>query len=335
MPPFRSPGVSAPSVFLLTLFSLFLAHAAAFAAPVEPPLDLMLSNQARLVTGKVAEINPAGRVVFQREHVFGDASDVPEMIDVRVSPSVLESVALGERYVFAYSMTHRDKRAPAGVALNRDGAILISSSGIEPALFADTSALRKILKVAASEEGREGRRLLDLLLKALQGDGDVRALAAGQIALDPGISRKLNARDRGIVERIARDPAAPPATRSLLLLAATERPTELGDWGIAAAEEILATTSLDGYPHGSMDPTSLVLLAFDVFDIRDVLASRDSLARWLRSPNRLLVERSNAALGRGFPTRQRSAIEEALADKSLSSETRKYLDDQLRRLDGK
>ncbi len=334
MSPFRSLGALPLSFFLLTLFSLLLTHRAALAAPVEPPLDLMLSSQSRLVSGKVAEINPAGRVVFKREQVFGEYTDVPEMIDVRVSPSVLKSVALGKPYLFAYAMTHRDKRAPAGVALNRDGAILISSSGIEPALFADTTALRKILKVAASEEGREGRHLLDLLLKALDGkDSGLRALAAAQIAIDSSLSKKLNASDRKIVGRVTRDEHTEPATRSLLLLAATERPTELGDWWKAAAEEILATTPLDGYPEGSMDPTSLVLLAFDVFDIREILASRDSLARWLRSPNRLLVERSNAALGRGFPAQQRNAIEEALADQSLSRETRKYLDDQLRRLD--
>ncbi|HMM67705.1 MAG TPA: hypothetical protein PKC03_12270 [Dokdonella sp.] len=331
---FRSPRARAPSLFLLTLAGLLLAHVAAIAAPVEPPLDLLLSDQSRLVSGKVTEINPAGRVVFERAHVFSDYTDVPEMIDVRVSPSVLESVAIGEQHVFAYSMTHRDKLAPAGVSLNRDGAILVSSSGIEPALFADTPALRSILKAAASEHGRASRGLLDLLVKALAGeDAAVRALAAGQIALDPAMSGMLNAKDRKIVERLARNPDAPPATRSLLLLAAAERPGEFGKWWREAAEEVLASTPLDGYPSGTMDPTSLVLLAFDVFDIREVLAPRDSLARWLRSPNRLLLERSNAALGRGFPAWQRQAIGEALADPSLNRESRKYLDDQLRRLD--
>lgn len=334
MPHSASTGARTPVLVLFALPLLILAHVAAMAAPVDPPLELLLSEQSRLVSGKVTEINPAGRIVFARGDVFSDSTDVPELIDVRVSPSVLGSVAIGEQHVFAYSTTHRDKLAPAGFSLNRDGAILISSSGIEPALFSDTPALRKILKLAASDDGRESRRLLDLLVKALQGeDAAVRALAAGQIALDPDMGRKLNAKDRRIVERIARDPASPPATRSLLLLAATERPDDFGDWWNAAATEILASTPLGGYPSSSMDPTSLVLLAFDVFDIREATAPRDSLARWLRSPNRLLVERSNAALGRGFPAWQRQAIGEALADPNLSQETRKYLDDQLHRPD--
>lgn len=332
---FRKSHVRTPLLFLLALLSLLLAHSTAFAGAIEPPLDLLLSGDSRLVIGKVAEINPAGRIVFARGRVLGDYGDVPAMIDVRVSPSVLESTAVGEEYLFAYSTTHRDKLVTGGVSLNRDGAILISSSGVEPALFRNSTELRNILKVAGSERGRESRRLLDLLLKALDGrDAKLRALVAAQIALDPALGDRLKAQDQKRIERVARDSQSDPSTRILLLQVATERPERYGDWWKAAAEEVLATTPLDGYALETSDSTSLVLLAFDLFDIRKVSAPRELLARWLRSPNRLMQERSNAALGRGYPGQQRNSIEEALADQSLARETRNYLEEQLRRLDG-
>ncbi len=332
----RTARVRLPFPFLPVLLCLLLVHSAAVAAPVEPPLDLLLSGTSRLVSGKVVEIDPAGRIVFARGHVLSKNSDVPEMIDVRVSPSVVESVALGDEYLFAYSMTHRDKLAPAGVSLNRQGAILISSSGVEPALFRNSAELRSILEVAGSDRGPENRHLLELLLKTLDGnDAKMRALVAAQIALDPTLGDGLKVPDRKGIERVARSSKTDPSTRILLLQAATERPEQFGDWWQAAAEEVLETTPLGGYALESWNATSLVLLAFDLFNIREVLAPRELLARWLRSPNRLLIERSNAALGRGYPTQQRGAIEEALADQSLTRETRNYLDDQLHRLDGK
>ncbi len=332
------PMISARSSARLRLaFPVLLFAAAAmsaFAARVEPPLELLYAPENRLVAGTVVEINPTGRLVFERKQVLGSGSDVPDRIDVRVSAATLHDARLGGNYVFAYSMWHPDPLAPGGAATNREGAVLLSSTGIEPALFRDTPELRAILDIGRDEHGRESRELERRLVAALSGtDPQLQNLAAGEIALDRDLGERLTGKDRTAIAKFVRDPARPSALRARLLLAASERERQLGDWWRPAAVKIVASTPVDGYPRGTSGPVDLVLVALDVLDKHAVTVPAAALRRWLWSPNRLLVEQAVAALGRLSPASQHSAIRKALADPQLPGPNRKFLDDRLRRLD--
>jgi len=148
------------------------------------------------------------------------------------------------------------------------------------------------------------------------------------------LSRQLASTDRRMFEQRARDAAANPALRELMLIGAIERPSEFGEWAGSAISELLASTPSGGYPPGTADLTSLVLLAFDETLLHRYPVPFTSLTRWLHSPQRVFVERSTALLGVLYPTRQANALEEALGDSSLTGDTRKYIDDQLRIIRG-
>lgn len=317
-----------------TLVGVAWLASSAQAGPVEPPLHLLFSGQNRLVVGTVTEINPPSRIVFKRQEVIGDHDDVPELVDLLTEVSTVNNVELGDRYVFAFALIKRDKRAPGGVILDKKSSMIISSLGVEPALFRDSRHLRAILDAADTEAKRDSRSLLDLMLKTLKRDDtQLRNLAAAQIALDADLGKLLTDKDRVFVGKVASDSAYTTAARSVLLQAAFLFPDLYGAWWLPEAKEVLATTPLDGYPEGAWDPTGLVLLAFGLVENPDVLLPLDSLARWLRSPQTLFRERSLALLASKFPGKERKAIEEVLNDPTLSAESREYLDDQMRRLD--
>jgi hypothetical protein len=326
-------GRCATCVRTLFLFTLAAIAGSVAAAPrTSPPLDLLHAQDNWLVAGRLAEVVP-GRLVFERAEVLSGKGEPPERVDVR-APVLQRAPVTGTAYIFGYTAVHRDKRLPGMKAGNAEGAVLLSSTGLEPALFADTPALREILRVGHTVAGRQSRGMLDLLLAALAGeDAALRDLAAAQIAMEPRIGKHLRRGDRMALEQATRDGQLAPDTRSTLLLAAATRPGALGGWWKDVATDVVTSTPTGGYSRETPVPVGIVLTAFEVLDMHAVKLAPESISRWLRSPERLLVERAGSTLRRESPALERTATEQALADPALPEATRRYLVDHLRRLD--
>jgi len=322
------------SGLLLSAWILVAGMRNAPAERVEPPVELLYLPGHFLVAGVVSDVNPAGRVVFERKEVLGGKGHPPDLIDVRVPESVLKRVKRGERYIFGYSLARADVRNPTRTVADPAGPMLVTSIGLDPALFSDTAEVRALLKTGRSEHGRESRRFFDMLMKALASpDEAMQNLAAGEIALDPEVGERLREEQPATLEKVARDPKTPPAVRASLLLSASERPDDLGDWWQVFALDVVTSTPLDGYSDPSSDPTSLVLLALEVLDKKAVKVPSDALVRWVRSPHPPLVERACLMLRRDSPALERTAVRAALDTPTLPDQTRRFLNDHLRRLD--
>lgn len=300
---------------------------------LESPLELIYGEDAMLVAGPVVEVNPVGRVVIRRQEVLAGDEKPPEKIDIRVPNATLGQLAPGEKVIIAYSMFRRDPRGPVGLVANPDGAVALVSTGIEPAVFRDTREIRAILDAGRSEHGRESRRLLKLLLAALEGpDPQLQNLAAGEIALEPELAGRLDDPDRAILDAAVRNPKTFVNARMALLEAAARNP-RLGTWWQAAALKIVTSTPTGGYSDAASDPVSLILLALEVLDRHAVTVPPDALKRWVWNRNPPLVERACLMLRREDPEAERSTIQKALADPKLPDPTRKFLVDHLRRLE--
>ena len=320
---------------LLAVAALLAWGTPSHAERVDPPLELLYGDGNMLVAGPVVEINPSGRVVFQRKDVLGGKERPPEQIDVRVPTATLQGLKVGERYIFGYTNLHTDPRNPTRATLDPNGAVLLTSIGLDPALFRDTPEVRAILKAGRSEHGRESRGLFDQLLKALNGpDPALQTLAAGEFAQEQEFGERLR-EDGGqaVIEKTVRNAAVPPSVRTTLLVAAATRPRDFGDWWPAAAIDLVTNTPIDGYSNTAADPYDLVLTALALLDKQATKVSPDALRRWVWSPSPPLVERASVMLRRQSPALERSTIQQALADPKLPENTRKFLNDHLRRLD--
>lgn len=318
-------------LFQFILFSLIIALTTpVWAGPAVPPLELLFAPESRLIIGTLVEINPAGRLVFKREKVFGEFKDVPELIDASVTTLALEDAQMGQRYIVAYRTFHHDHQAPAGITPSRKETGVISSSGLDPALFVDSPRLRQILDLAATKQGRESRKLRELLLQIFaDGDPALQRLAAGQFALDTEMSGKLDAEGKAIVQRAAFSNEINPTTRSMLITAAADRPNDFGAWAGDAINKVLAITPVDGYASESMGPTGLVLLAFDEASARGIHVPFESLTRWLHSAHRLFLERAAGLIESTYPERARSAFEEVLGDADSDPAARQFIETRL------
>ena len=320
--------------------ALLFAFMASFAPPasagrVEPPVELLYAPGNFLVAGKVLEVDEqAGRIVFERKDVLGKGRP-PEQIDVRASASAIARVKPGGRYIFGYSLARADARDPLRTVADPRGAILLTSIGLDPALFDDTPLARSILKAGRSEHGRESRRFFDLLMQGLAGgDASLQNLAAGEIALEREIGERLkDSSARALVEKVARDEHTPPNVRASLLKSAAERPGDLGDWWRAAALDVVTTTPPGGYSGHSSALAELILLALEELDQHAVAVPSDALSHWVRSPSPPVAERACLILRKHSASDERDAIRAALAEPELADRTRTFLNDHLRRLD--
>lgn len=333
MPPSRFPR--ALRAVLLLALAAGLPVPTARAERVEPPVELLYAPGNLLVAGKVIEVDErGGRVVFEPKDVLGEGRP-PEQVEVRASAAALARVKPGGRYIFGYSLARADARDPLRTVADPRGATLLTSIGLEPALFDDTPLARAIFKAGRREQGRESRRFFDLLVKGLAGtDAALQTLAAGEIALEPEIAERLDdARARALIESVARNAQTPPNVRASLIQSAAARPSDLGDWWRSAATDVVTTTPLDGYSRYASESAELILLALEVLDQHAVAVAPDVLARWVRSPNPPVVERACLMLRKLSASAERDAIRNALDGTDLPAQTRKFLNDHLRRLD--
>ncbi|TCO42800.1 hypothetical protein EV148_101206 [Dokdonella fugitiva] len=333
MPP--NPSKCALRAILLLAFAVAWPIAPALAGRVEPPVELLYAPGNLLVAGKVVEIDErAGRLVFERKDVLGKGR-VPDQVDVRASAAALARVKPGGRYIFGYSLARADARDPLRTVADPRGPVLLTSIGLDPALFDDTPLVRSILKAGRSEHGRESRRFFDLLMRGLaSNDASLQYLAAGEIALEREIGERLaDARARALVEKVARDAHTPANVRASLLQSAAARPGDLGDWWQAAAMDVVTTTPPGGYSRASSESAELILLALEVLDQHAVPVAPVALAHWVRSPSPPVAERACLMLRKSSGQAERDAIRDALAEPDLPAQTRKFLNDHLRRLD--
>lgn len=318
----------------LLLLAFGFGSTALPAKPVQPPLELLYDGDNRLVAGSLVDVDPKGRLVFERRQVLDGKPQPPEKIDVRVPLTVLGSVKIGERYVFGYATGKKDPRDPLRRIADPNGPQLLVSIGLDPALFHDTPDTRAILASARSERGRESRKTFDLLMKALVGDDPaLQNLAAGQIALDAELGERLREHGQETVERATRDPKTSPAVRASLLRAAAQRPRDLGDWWQGISLDVVTNTPVDGYATSPSDPFDLVLTALELLDQHSAKVPPDALKRWVWSTNPALAERASLMLRRQSAALERSTIQQALADPALPAATRTFLEGHLRRLD--
>jgi len=331
--PIRPFSRTARACLSVAILALATCPITAPAGPIEPPLELLYQPENQLVAGPLLDIDPSGRLVFQRKDVLGGKGRPPEQIDVRAPKTTLAAVKRGERYIFGYATSRSDPRNPTRRVLDPEGPVLLASIGLEPALFRDTPETRALLKAGRSEHGRESRRFFELLMQALAGnDPALQTLAAGEVAQDREVRERV--RENGaVVERVARAAATPLNVRSTLLLAAATRPDDFGGWWQDVALGIVATTPTGGYTPDASDPSGLVLLALEVLDKHAVRVPSETLKRWVSGETPLLAERASLMLRRESPAMERSAIQQALADPKLPDRTRKFLSDHLRRLD--
>jgi hypothetical protein len=319
---------------LLFIATMVAGSADVLAERVEPPVELLYKPGYFLVAGIVADVDPAGRVVFERKDVLGGKGHPPQLIDVRVPVAVSQHVKRGEHYIVGYAVARADAHNPTRVVADPRGAALVTSIGLDPALFNDTPEVRALFKAGRSEHGRESRHFFDLLMKALAGhDEALQRLAAGEIALEPEIGERLRDDRSGTVERVARDARTSSAVRASLLQSASERPEDLGDWWRSLALDVVTTTPAGGYSDPSSDPTELVLLALEVLDKHAVKVAPDALVRWVGSPQPSLSERACLMLRRESPALERTTVRAVLDDPGLPDQTRRFLNDHLRRLD--
>jgi hypothetical protein len=272
-------------------------------------------------------------VLAKLADVAGPAPAPPE-VAVRVPEWLPARLAIGDHYVVAYSAVATDPTQARALMVDPQGPRILTSSGLEPALFADTPQAREWLgdypRAAVATSAAYRRRVLDGLEAT---DAQWRRYFAAELALRPQLAETLRGRDRDRVRAFVASADAPPSARALLLGAALEQPEAYDAPRLdAVVREILATLPVEGI--GAPDDGRAVLAhtAFTWCTERKLAFAPERLARWLVSDQAPLVEAALLAIRRSAPHRERALAEAALEQSLLPVTTRTFLREHLRRL---
>lgn len=327
---FQSPSRLAGCV--VVLLALFATGASA--ERIQPPLDVLYSSSNVLIAGKLQRVEPDGRLVFGPRTTLSGTSAPGDRIRILADADTAAEARKGRRYLVGYTILVRDPHNRKAKVPNPNGPALVSSPGLEPALFEDTRALRAILEAGRDPAARTSRAFLDLLLAALRDDRhDLQNLAAHELAYRPALAQLLADADHPVLAARVDDADADPAARRALLEAAFHHPERFGSWWPAAARKIVTTTPVDGYISTTRGLDGLVMAAFGVLQAGDANLPDAALGRWVESERPALAERALLMLRKQAPQRERPIIREALANPALPAQTRTFLNEHLRRLD--
>ena len=314
---------------LLAGIALLVLAGPAWAAKVKPPSAIFGEATTSIVAVRFVEIGPTGRVVFKRLEKLSGGDEIPELIDVSAPIGLPDLIAHQDTYLIAYT---RFRREAERLIVNRLGAQLLVSAGMEPALWRDTPKAREILAWKAGDDAEKQRKRLPELVALLDAsDPQFQNFAAAEIVLRPSLTKHLDAAARERLRAFARGQGGHVAARTRLLEAASQKLDGFDEpqWR-EIAQHVLAVTptrvqQTDGY-------ASLVRFAFAVLENgRDVIAP-GVLERWVASDNAALSEAALLALRREAPARELATLDATLALSLLPAGTREFLLDHRRRL---
>jgi hypothetical protein len=314
---------------LITFLLLCLATGFAQAAKVKPPAAVLREATTSLALVEFAEPGVAGRMVFRRLEKLGGDSDIPELIDLAVPEQLRHIVLPGERYLIAYTVFRREAEQ---VRVDRRGAQLLVSPGLEPALLRDSAENRAILAwQPGADEAAVRARLPELLALLDHRDPQLQNFALSEIVLRPQLSTALDGRARKALLRFAANTQANANARARLLQAAVVLPQQYGKAGWREiALDVLDRQSVQ--VQEVEGTASLARFAFDLLERDDVKAPLPTLTRWLASDNAAVAEKALLALRRQEAARELPALEQALQLSLLPAGTREFLLDHRRRM---
>lgn len=311
-----------------------LLPAIAGAAKVKPPSAVLREATTNIAVVEFAEPGVPGRMVFKRIEQLGGDAPVPELIDLAVPDKLAGIVVPGERYLIAYSPFRREAEQ---IRLNRGGAQLLVSPGLEPALLRDSAENRAIYAWQAGADATAVRKRLPELLQLLQHrDPQINNFALAEIVLRPQLNEVLDARARKALLSYAQDEDADTNARARLLQAAAVLPQYYGPgksgW-TAIAADLLAQQQVQVQLQQSDGHASLVRFAFDILERDKAKPPVEHITRWLASDNATLAERALLLLRQAYPAEELPALEIALQRSLLPAGTREFLLDHRRRVE--
>ncbi len=299
-----------------------------------PPPGMFLFRPEHVVVAAVVEARPGAGTLELRitETLSGHAES--QRIVVNSSPAWLVDVRKGAHVLVGFTPYQRSQFQPKAVELRPEGPVIVSSTGLEPALFSDTPQARALIAAAHETSRNRSSAPLAQIIRGLGSDDrQIQNFCAAELSLRVELQQNLGNAERKQIADFLVDSSTHPAARALLLRAAAAAPDQFGaDWPLVSALAILDSTPVDSVeaPPGFMP--NLVYTAFEVLERahRDVPLA--TAQRWVYSGHAALMEAALLSIRRSEPDAERRIAEQALESSTLSAPGREFLRDHLRRL---
>ncbi len=318
---------------LLALLFVLIVATHAQATPLYPPLQALRHPHFTVISAETVAWSESDSRLRVRVHevIRGNlGSQAAEEIDLLVLASDRKSLGTGTRYLMVYSDVQRAPLKVRKEVRRPDRRLLLHIDGANPAVFADTPAMRELLDDKHKDVELDAGYRQTVIEGLRARDPAMVDLWSAELVLRPATFDQLTSAETRRVRKVIEDPKQLAPARARLLLAASDRSPIFGEgWYVRSAARIVKQTSRNLLTTEGND--QLVLGALLVLQRHPVAATAGALERWLGGPP-VLAEQAALALRALGRDKEHDAVTRALARDATPAETKRMFSAYLQRL---
>jgi hypothetical protein len=322
-------------VCLVLFGAALLCTAAAWAGAIPAPSVVLQHPRNQVVVGNYLGRYDDGRYRFAKVADLRGPDDTPDEI-VLWAPDWLASwLSQSKHYLFAYSNYVGNPRFPKQYLIDTNGPRMITTLGLEPALFIDTPEARKLLLHSLDKTYLHSAQFREEIVTALSSaDTQIQNFAAAEVSQRPELRKRDDAPLLAAVKALLTNPDAQPAARAGLLRVVAARVEVYGkDFLSQTVGSILQQAPLSGYQDLRPRSGELVQVALALVQDQSIVVPMTSLERLVACDSAPLSESALLAIRHIDAARERVVASAALEQTQLPAVTREFLLDHIRRLD--
>jgi hypothetical protein len=313
---------------LIAFFAMGPQRAAAMAT--EPPHEVLRARTTDLWIGQYLGQADDGRLKFAVMQTLRGNPSAQTVLRVPVNLAALLSTE--QKYLVASSRFVTDPRNAMAQVLDPDGPSMIVAPGLEPAIFVDSEKAKELTAEISNSRASSDAFHATARSRLLDSDTQIQNAYAAEMVSNQAYVDSLSADDAYALQAWMTKTTGSNSSRSLVLGLAWGKP-ERFDAKITT-DAIKKILSEDAIPFLDREPPTaeVAMMALTVAQELKLQIGETTLARWVTCGSAALAEGALLLARRTQPELEKKLISNALAQSLLSTGTRTFLLDHLRRL---
>jgi len=298
---------------------------------VGPPSIQLRSNLSNVVAAELISVDSDHNLSFKKIKDIHNTTET-DTITISADADLSDSLQTGQRYIIAY-IAWISLRQPKVVKPRPGGAVLISMTGAEPAVFAYNEDIENMLSLDMDDSLNSPKEMLPLIMRGVQhADEAVQNFFMAEAVLRSNIYQYLDADDALTLLQMLDSPTTSDRVKELIFFEPAFLQALSSDTAhvCSALQKLLAYSSTDlnlqGRRAGVIRSALIKAQSCPPFENTDIIS------RWVMSNVPSVIEAALEHLHTFKAGSDLQAVEKALQQSVLSKNNREVLHNYRRRM---
>ena len=298
---------------------------------VGPPSIQLRSNLSNILVAELISVEQDGSLTFKKNSDIHNTAET-ELVEIVGDPRTAAGLDIGQRYIIAY-IAWESVRQPKIVRPRPGGAVFLSLTGAEPAIFRYNEDIETFLRWDLDKSLDSPKSMLPIILRGIQQQDEfVRNFFMAEVVLRNNLYQHFSAENKSVLMHQLGDPMTSDRIKQLMLSEADFLETITSDQQslCAVLQNILAYSSTELNPMGRR--AGVIRSALMHMRSCSLWTDMDVVSRWVLSDVPSVIEAALESLHYKQPGSDLEAVETALQQSMLNKNTREVLHNYRKRM---